>query len=173
MTGGHIHNLKGRRYTPDRPVKILDRRVTQFSDIYWKVEVEGVVDGVVKGVVYHVARTQGKMVRIAFKPRGQNIGHHWLGAVRDEKGKDVWTARVTKSTGPLAMLHDAGIIRWAFEVAPDSWTCFECNLGNHAQDRRCKHCGTPRPTVEEQEAAEEILKRAEVEQRITDILDGI
>ena len=104
----HSRNFKGRRYVPDRPVKVLDRH-GPGGEMYWKVEVDG--------NVYFIARTRGsKAIHIMYKPRGENIGWHWYGAVRDAKGKDVWTGQVNKSTGPLAMLRYAAIISWQWEV---------------------------------------------------------
>lgn len=105
----HSHNFKGHRYTPDRPVRIEVHRETPAGD-YWTVQVEG--------VRFYIARDRGRRIRIPYKPRGQNIGWQWWGTIRDEHAKDVWGCRVRKSTGPLAMLHDAGLIRWTFENEP-------------------------------------------------------
>lgn len=105
----HSANFRGRRYTPDQLTKIVERRVGKFGGAYWKVYVNG--------VLYQVARERGsRPIRIMYKPRGENIGYHWFGAVRDNRGRDLWTGRVLKSTGPLTMLHDAGLFRWTFET---------------------------------------------------------
>ena len=104
----HSHNFKGLRYEPAETVSILERREGTFGNRYWKV--------MVNGVVYFMSRDKGKAVRIAFKPRGSNRGYHWYASVRDETGKTLWGGRVSKSTGPLAILHEAGLIRWKFEV---------------------------------------------------------
>lgn len=102
----HSHNFRGRQYRPVQTVKIEERR-EGMAGTYWRVLVDG--------KLYHCANEQGKMVRIAFKPRGQNRGFHWYGSVRDDAGKNIYSERVNKSTGPLAMLHDAGVITWQFE----------------------------------------------------------
>jgi hypothetical protein len=103
----HYHNFKGRRYTPDRKVEIVERR-EGLAGRYWRV--------VVDGVTYHVANERGKMVRIPYQPRGRNRGFHWYGIVRDEKGEELYRGRVFKSTGPLSLLHDVGVISWQWEV---------------------------------------------------------
>lgn len=59
---------------------------------------------------YLVGVERGKMVRIAFKPKGQNRGFHWWGFVRTAKGKEIWGGRVPKTLGCRGLLIDAGII---------------------------------------------------------------
>jgi len=61
------------------------------------------------GFEYHVSVQQGKRVRIAFKPRGKNIGYHWHGTVRRD-GKTIWEGRVPKSIGVRGLLAHAGVI---------------------------------------------------------------
>lgn len=64
----------------------------------------------VNGVQYQVGVVKGKRVRIAYKPRGKNVGFWWHGEVRDSSGGCVWTARVTKSAGVRGILRAAGLI---------------------------------------------------------------
>lgn len=61
---------------------------------------------------YSVAVKRGKMVRIPYKPRGQNHGYHWYGSVykiSTNSGR-VWEDRVPKSIGVRGMMIAAGII---------------------------------------------------------------
>ena len=53
---------------------------------------------------------RGKRVRIAYKPRGRNIGYKWYGFVRDGKGHEIWSGLVTKSLGVNGVLKLAGLI---------------------------------------------------------------
>ncbi len=62
------------------------------------------------GTDFMVGIEQGKLTRIAYKPRGPGAyGHHWIGFVRDAKGHSLWSGRVSKSVGC------AGLIRFAAE----------------------------------------------------------
>ena len=67
----------------------------------------------VDGVKYFVGIERGKRVRIAFKPRGENIGYWWNGLVRDARGRDVWYGRVNKSNGVRGLLRFAGLLEQA------------------------------------------------------------
>jgi hypothetical protein len=55
---------------------------------------------------------RGKMVRIPYKPRGQNKGYHWHGSVyRIGAGSGcVWDGRVPGSIGCRGLLVEAGIL---------------------------------------------------------------
>lgn len=59
---------------------------------------------------YIVGVERGKRVRIAYKPRGQNIGWKWRGFVRDAKGREIWSGLVPKTLGARGLLADAGVI---------------------------------------------------------------
>lgn len=50
-----------------------------------------------------------RTVRIAFKPRGHNIGHHWLATCYCD-GKRLFEDRCDKSTGARRILECAGLI---------------------------------------------------------------
>lgn len=104
----HSANFRGRRYVPVPNVDVLSHTKSVFGDEHWIV--------IIEGRQYGVSRRRGQPVRIAFKPRGQNRGYHWYGMVRESTGTMLHNARVFKSTGYLGILHDAGIIRWQFEV---------------------------------------------------------
>lgn len=65
----------------------------------------------VDGRRFFVAVEQGKRVRIAFKPRGKNVGHQYVGYVRDDKGKTLWSDRVAKSAGIRTLLKLAGVLQ--------------------------------------------------------------
>jgi hypothetical protein len=61
--------------------------------------------------LYQVGVMRGSTrIRIAYKPRGQNMGYHWYGIVRDAKGKTLYDVRVGKGAGLLGILHDAGLV---------------------------------------------------------------
>lgn len=72
------------------------------------------------GRVFFVGVDRGKAVRIAFKPRGQNRGYWWWGFVRDERGRDVWSARVSKNLGVRGLLRRAGLIETPAEQDGES-----------------------------------------------------
>jgi hypothetical protein len=66
----------------------------------------------VDGVEYRVGVERGKMVRIAFKPRGKNRGWKWHGFVRDPKtNKTIWGGEVGKSLGARGLLRAAGLLK--------------------------------------------------------------
>jgi len=66
----------------------------------------------VAGQEYSVSVRRGKMVRIPYKPRGQNKGFHWYGSVYriGANAGRVWTDRVPGSIGCRGLLIDAGVI---------------------------------------------------------------
>ena len=64
----------------------------------------------VNGKRYFCGIERGKVVRIAFKPRGQNKGFHWTGFVRSASGKTIWSGRVGKSNGIRGLLKAAGLV---------------------------------------------------------------
>lgn len=64
----------------------------------------------VNGVRYFTGVERGKRVRIAYKPRGENIGYHWRGFVNDKDGRCVWSGRVDKSCGVRTLLRFAGVV---------------------------------------------------------------
>lgn len=71
-------------------------------------------DVIVDGQEYSVSVARGKRVRIAFRPRGRNIGWHWYAQVWTigKDGKRVWgPERVPGSLGVRGILKDAGIIQ--------------------------------------------------------------
>lgn len=80
----------------------ITARTTGPRGTYWTVTVDG--------VQHRVSNERGKRVRIAFKPRGQNIGWHWHGSVFGPDGGRIYGQRVNKSTGPYRLLLDAGVI---------------------------------------------------------------
>ncbi len=61
---------------------------------------------------YSVSMRRGKMVRIRYKPRGQNKGFHWYGSVYKIGSNHglVWEGRVPGSLGVRGILIDAGVI---------------------------------------------------------------
>jgi hypothetical protein len=61
---------------------------------------------------YSCSIRRGKAVRIRYKPRGQNIGFHWYGAVYKVGGNGgrVWEDRVPGSLGCRGLLIEAGIL---------------------------------------------------------------
>lgn len=63
----------------------------------------------VGGARYFTGVERGKRVRIAFKPRGENIGYHWHGFVNDGDGRCLWSGRVDKSCGVRKLLRLAGV----------------------------------------------------------------
>lgn len=63
----------------------------------------------VAGTSYLVGVERGKPVRIAFKPKGQNLGYTWWGFVRTPEGKRIWEGEVGKSLGARGLLLAAGI----------------------------------------------------------------
>lgn len=64
----------------------------------------------VDGVTYRVGIQVGRAVRIAFKPRGQNIGHHYNGWVMDPDGKNIFSDRCPGSIGARGLLKRAGVV---------------------------------------------------------------
>ena len=64
----------------------------------------------VEGVEYQVSVRRGKSVRIAYKPRGQNRGWQWHGAVYRAGAGYVWSGRVAGSIGVRGLLTEVGII---------------------------------------------------------------
>lgn len=64
----------------------------------------------VDDVTYHVGVDRGRAVRIAFKPRGQNIGHHYNGWVMGPDGRNLWGGRVSGSIGARGLLKRAGVV---------------------------------------------------------------
>lgn len=62
----------------------------------------------VAGADYCCSVKRGKSVRIAFKPRGQNRGWHWHGAVY-QNGRCLWSGRVPGSIGVRGLLLEAGV----------------------------------------------------------------
>jgi len=87
-------------------IKFLEDIKTKKFGGGWSRNVE------VDGVRYQCAISQGKRVRIAFKPRGENIGYQWHGSVYGPEKQ--WhfghLDGVTKSTGCKGLLRLAGII---------------------------------------------------------------
>ena len=62
-------------------------------------------------VEYSCSVRRGKSVRTPYKPRGQNRGWHWHGAVyRLGGGGRVWEGRVPGSIGCRGLLAEAGLI---------------------------------------------------------------
>lgn len=62
----------------------------------------------VDGVDYYVSVSAGKRVRIAFKPRGKNIGFHWVGRVVRKGAGEIWySPDVGKSAGVKGLLEKA------------------------------------------------------------------
>ena len=80
----------------------ITARTTGPRGTYWTVLVDG--------AQYRLTHEKGKHVRIAYKPRGENVGFHWFGSVYGPDGQRVYRARVNKSTGPYRMLLNAGVI---------------------------------------------------------------
>jgi hypothetical protein len=64
----------------------------------------------VDGVRYFTGVERGKRARIAYKPRGENVGYHWRGFVNDNQGRCVWSGRVDKSCGVRRLLRFAGVV---------------------------------------------------------------
>lgn len=68
---------------------------------------------------YSVSVRRGKMVKIPYKPRGQNKGYHWYGAVYkigSNQGR-VWEDRVPGSIGCRGLLFEAGVFDEATQTA--------------------------------------------------------
>jgi hypothetical protein len=60
---------------------------------------------------YQVGVERGNVpIRIPYRRRGGNVGWHWWGTVRDEKGKQVWHGQVNKNAGVRGILKAAGLI---------------------------------------------------------------
>jgi hypothetical protein len=60
---------------------------------------------------YQVGVERGNVpIRIPYRRRGGNIGWHWWGTVRDEKGKQVWHGQVSKNAGVRGLLVAAELI---------------------------------------------------------------
>ena len=59
---------------------------------------------------YYCSVRRGKMVRIPYKPRGENKGFHWYGAVYEVGGSRIWEDRVPGSIGCRGLLFEAGVI---------------------------------------------------------------
>lgn len=87
----------------------------------------------VAGVVYYVGIEQGRRVRIAYKPRGENWGHLWYGSVYTEDGCKLWGANVPGSLGVRGLLTEAGVISQA----------------DHGEKCRCRLCGEARWKADE------------------------
>jgi hypothetical protein len=88
---------------------------------------------------YRVTLTRGARVRIAFKPRGENIGFRWYGAVYDAGARELWHGRVEKSTGVRSMLVWAGVIACSHLAARGrGCACERCRAVN---PRYCRTCG--------------------------------
>lgn len=73
----------------------------------------------VDGIEYRVGVEQGKAVRIAYKPRGQNIGHQYHGWVMRD-GRNLYSGQVSGSIGARGLLKRAGVV--ALKVGK----CWEC-----------------------------------------------
>lgn len=65
----------------------------------------------VGGKTYRVGIDRGKAVRIPYKPRGQNIGHHYRGWVMDSNGRNIFCDRVGGSLGARGLLELAGVFQ--------------------------------------------------------------
>lgn len=59
---------------------------------------------------HRARRERGRKVRIAFKPRGQNVGWRYVGFVRDARGREVWADRVCGTLGARGLLRRAGLL---------------------------------------------------------------
>jgi hypothetical protein len=61
---------------------------------------------------YACSVRRGKSVRIRYKPRGENMGWHWYGAVYKvgSNAGRVWEDRVPGSIGCRGLLIEAGVI---------------------------------------------------------------
>ena len=61
---------------------------------------------------YSCSVRRGKSVRIPYKPRGQNRGWHWHGAVFriGTNSGEVWSDRVPGSIGCRGLLIEAGVL---------------------------------------------------------------
>lgn len=85
------------------PVLMLEPRHDYPSGGGWSRHV------VYRGTQYVVGVERGRAARIAFKPRGRNLGWHWCGFVRNAAGRQLWSGRVGKSVGVRGLLQYAGI----------------------------------------------------------------
>lgn len=56
---------------------------------------------------YRVAVNRGRQVRIAFKPRGENIGFRWNAVVSVEGQGVIWTGEVAKNAGYKGIVERA------------------------------------------------------------------
>ena len=78
-------------------------RVTPFGDRYATARLDD-------GRVFHVCVQRDKLVRIPYKPRGQNRGWTYCGTVRDAAGKVLVADRVAGSIGVRGLLRLAGLL---------------------------------------------------------------
>jgi hypothetical protein len=62
------------------------------------------------GRKFFVSVTKGSRRRIAFKPRGENWGWRWYGAVNDANGVRLASEIVTGSIGVRGLLKLAGLL---------------------------------------------------------------
>lgn len=63
------------------------------------------------GRAYRVGVERGRMVRIPFKPRGQNRGWEWEGHVMDQRtARTVWCGKVSGTIGVRGLLVAAGLL---------------------------------------------------------------
>jgi len=63
------------------------------------------------GRVYRVGVERGKAVRIAQKPRGENIGHkYWGFVVSASDGREVWRGDVPGTLGARGLLWRSGVL---------------------------------------------------------------
>ena len=76
------------------------RTVHEFG---WSQTVE------VAGVTYECVIRRGKRVKIAYKPRGHNIGHRWEGRVYEGE-KMLFLGLVRQSLGCRGLLKLAGVL---------------------------------------------------------------
>ena len=83
--------------------EFVGRERVQFSDRWRTVRIGE--------STYQVGVVRGSTpIRIPYKPRGHNLGWHWFGVVRDERGREVFSAQVSKSAGVRGILVAAGLI---------------------------------------------------------------
>lgn len=69
------------------------------------------------GRVYRVGVERGKAVRIAQKPRGENIGHkYWGFVVSASDGREVWRGDVPGTLGARGLLWSSGVLDEAEEA---------------------------------------------------------
>ena len=88
---------------PGKVKIVLGLKTTQFQFGGWARSLT------IDGAEYRVGVTRGKAVRIAYKPRGENIGHQWNGWVM-KWGSNIWAGRVGGSLGARGLLKRADVI---------------------------------------------------------------